>query len=67
MTQASLSLPPEKLLERVLRVAELLTLPVKPIASVSTMHTVQPNTIIPEDEAPSEMAAKTVKLHFRVK
>lgn len=64
MTQHTRPLPPEKLLERVLRVAELLALPVKP---EYLPPTVQPGSNLPEGRTPPENAAKTVKHRFQVK
>lgn len=64
MTPHTRRLPPEKLLERVLRVAELLALPAKPECLPPTTP---PDSSLPEGETPPENAAKTVKHHFQVK
>lgn len=63
MTQHTRPLPPEKLLERVLRVAELLALPAKPACLPPTT---QPDSSLPSG-TPPENAAKTVKHCFQVK
>lgn len=67
MTQHNRSLPSEKLLERVLRVAELLTLPVKPMSPDGQQPVTCPIPMISQDKTPSDNAAKTVKHHFQVK
>jgi hypothetical protein len=64
MTQHTRPLPPAKLLERVLRVAELLALPAKPECLPPTTS---PDSSLPEGETPPENAAKTVKHRFQVK
>lgn len=61
MTPHTRPLPPEKLLERVLRVAELLTLPAKPACLPL------PDSSLPQGGTPPENAANTVKGRFQVK
>lgn len=66
MSQHPSSFTPEKLLERVLRVAELLTLPATPVDSAKPDDTL-PDSIISTDEVEAFDRAKTVKRRFQVK
>lgn len=66
MSQQSSSFTPEKLLERVLRVAELLTLPAPPADSAKP-DGARADSIISADEVEAFDRAKTVKRRFQVK
>lgn len=66
MSQQASSVTPEKLLERVLRVAELLTLPA-PRADSAKPDDTLPDSIISTDEVEAFDREKTVKRRFRVK
>lgn len=66
MSQHPSSFTPETLLERVLRVAELLTLPAPPADSAKPDGT-QTDFIISTDEVEAFDRTKTVKRRFQVK
>lgn len=66
MSQHPSSFTPEKLLERVLRVAELLTLPAPPADSAKP-DDARTDSIISADKVEAFDRAKTVKRRFQVK
>jgi hypothetical protein len=66
MTPSQSPPPPEKLLERVLRVADLLTAPAEPNTEKELSGSPS-DSMIPAVEMESEDTAKPVKRHFPVK
>ena len=66
MSQQASSVTPEKLLERVLRVAELLTLPAPP-ADIAKPDDERTDSIISTDRVEAFDRTKTVKRRFQVK
>jgi hypothetical protein len=67
MNQHLRPLTPEKLLERVLRVADLLTVPAEPTHTEQEHPSNPPNSITLAEEKVADGTAKSVKRHFRVK
>lgn len=67
MTPSQPPPPPEKLLERVLRVADLLTVPAERMHIEKQQSGNPTDSIIPTVEMASDDTAKPVKRHFRVK
>lgn len=67
MTHYSQSLSPEKLLERVLRVADLLTVPAEPTRAEKELSGNPTASIISAEKREADETVKPVKRHFRVK
>jgi hypothetical protein len=67
MTQHPQSLTHEKLLERVLRVADLLTIPAERNHSEKLSSGNTPTSAVSAEASEVESAAKPVKRHFQVK
>jgi hypothetical protein len=67
MTPSQPPPPPEKLLERVLRVAGLLTVPAEQIHTEKQQSGNPTDSMIPAVDMESDDTAKPVKRHFPVK